>query len=130
MGYTFPPFSQSIRFPIFYQYIRFSFKENCHEKNEKGIIHIKLTVVGDLCRGWPEVSLFNSYFTEVLESALLFSLDCSTLSLIPTLYCWVLSKEVSSTIFKSIWYDTTWVLTQVSQTIVEHSNHQVDPSNV
>ena len=31
---------------------------------------------------------------------LLLSLDCSTLTLIRTLYCWVLSKEVSSTIFK------------------------------
>ena len=29
-----------------------------------------------------------------------FSLDCSTLPLMLTLYCWVLSKEVSSTIFK------------------------------
>ena len=32
--------------------------------------------------------------------ALLLSLDCSTLPLIHTLYCWVLNKEVSSTIFK------------------------------
>ena len=32
-------------------------------------------------------------------SALLLSLDCSTLPLICTFYCWVLSKEVSSTIF-------------------------------
>ena len=32
--------------------------------------------------------------------ALLLSLDFSTLPLIHTLYCWVLSKEVSSTIFK------------------------------
>ena len=31
---------------------------------------------------------------------LLLSLDCSTLPLICTLYCWVLSKEVSSTIFE------------------------------
>ena len=31
---------------------------------------------------------------------LLLTLDCSTLPLIPTLYCWVLSKEVSSTIYK------------------------------
>ena len=31
---------------------------------------------------------------------LLFSLNCSTLPLIRTLYCWVVSKEVSSTIFK------------------------------
>ena len=29
-----------------------------------------------------------------------FSLDCSTLLFIRTLYCWVLSKEVSNTIFK------------------------------
>ena len=29
-----------------------------------------------------------------------FTLDCSTLPLIRTIYCWVLSKEVSSTIFK------------------------------
>ena len=29
-----------------------------------------------------------------------FSLDCLTLSLIRTFYCWVFSKEVSSTIFK------------------------------
>ena len=37
---------------------------------------------------------------------LLLSLDCSTLPLIRTLYCWVLSKEVSSTIFKSlVWRD-------------------------
>ena len=32
--------------------------------------------------------------------ALLLSQDCSTLPLIRTLYCWVLSKEVSSIIFK------------------------------
>ena len=31
---------------------------------------------------------------------LLLSQDCSTLPLIHTLYCWVLSKEVSSTIFE------------------------------
>ena len=51
-------------------------------------------------RGRPEVSLFNSYYTEVYGMALLLSLDCSTLPLIHTLCCWVLSKEVSSTIFK------------------------------
>ena len=33
-------------------------------------------------------------------TALLLSLDCSTLPLIRTFYCWVLSKEVSCTIFK------------------------------
>ena len=47
-----------------------------------------------------EGSLFNSYYTEVYGRALLLSLDCSTLPLIRTLYCWVLSKEVSSTILK------------------------------
>ena len=42
----------------------------------------------------------------MLGRALLLSLDSSTLSLIRTLYCWVLSKEVSSTIFKSlVWRD-------------------------
>ena len=54
---------------------------------------------------------------------LLLSQDCSTLPLIRTLYCWVLSKEVSSTIFffKSLWYDATWDWTPASQTIGEHS---------
>ena len=37
--------------------------------------------------------------------ALLLSLDCSTLPLIRTLYCWVLSKEVSSTIFTVFVWD-------------------------
>ena len=46
-----------------------------------------------------EGSLFNSYYTKAL-GALLLSLDCSTLPLIRSLYCWLLSKEVSSTIFK------------------------------
>ena len=52
-----------------------------------------------LSQGQLEGSLFNSYYTEVLRRALLLSLDWSTLPLICTLYCWVLSKEVSSTIF-------------------------------
>ena len=56
--------------------------------------------VGDLNRGQPEGSLFNSYNTELYGRALLLSLDCSTLPLICTLYCRVLSKVVSSTIFK------------------------------
>ena len=59
-----------------------------------------LRVVGDLSQGRPEGSLFNSYYTEVSGRALLLSLDCSTLPSIHTLYCWVLSKEVSSIIFK------------------------------
>ena len=56
--------------------------------------------VSDRSQGRPEDSLFNSYDTKVSGRALLLSLDCSTLPLIRTLYCWVLSKEVSSTIFK------------------------------
>ena len=54
-----------------------------------------------LSREQLEGSLFNSYYTEVWgEGALLLSLDFSTLLLIHTLYCWVLSKLVSSTILK------------------------------
>ena len=56
--------------------------------------------VGDRSRWRPEGSLFNSYYSKVLERALLLSLDWSTLHLIRALYCWELSKEVSSTIFK------------------------------
>ena len=59
-----------------------------------------------LSRGLPKGSLFNTYYTEVRGKALLFSLDCSTLSLIRTLYRWVLSKEISSTIFKT--FSMTW----------------------
>ena len=56
--------------------------------------------VGGRSRGWPEGSLFDSYNIEVYGRALLLFLGCSTLPLKRTLYCWVLSKEVSSTIFK------------------------------
>ena len=56
--------------------------------------------VGDCSRGRPEGSLFNCYYAEMLGRTLFVSLDCSTLPLIRTLYCWVLNKEVSSTIFK------------------------------
>ena len=62
--------------------------------------------VGDCSRERPEGSFFNSYNTEVLGRTLLFSLDCSTLPSIRTLYCWVLSKEVSSSIFKV--FGMTW----------------------
>ena len=63
-------------------------------------------VVRDRSWGRPEGYLFNSYYIEVQGRALLLSLDCSTLTLIRTLYCWVLSKEVSSTIFKV--FGMTW----------------------
>ena len=53
-----------------------------------------------------EGSLFNSYSTEVYGGTLLLSLDCSTLPLIHTLYCWVLSNEVSVPFSKSlVWRD-------------------------
>ena len=48
----------------------------------------------------------NTYYTEVLWRALLLSLDWSNLPLIRTLYCWVLSMEVSSTILKI--FGMTW----------------------
>ena len=56
--------------------------------------------VGDRSRERPEGFHFNSYYTAVLGMTLLLSLDCSTLPLIRNLYCWVISKDVSSTIFK------------------------------
>ena len=68
--------------------------------------YISKSKVGDRRRGWPEGYLFNSNYTEVYGRALLLSLDCSTLPLISTLYCWVLNKEVSSTIFKV--FGMTW----------------------
>ena len=63
-------------------------------QKEKKIFSLNGKVV-DRCWGRPEGSLFNSYYSEVL-----LSLDCSTLPLIRTLYCWLLSKKVSNTIFK------------------------------
>ena len=41
--------------------------------------------VGNRCREWPEGSLFNTYNIEVRGRALLLSLHCSILPLIPTL---------------------------------------------
>ena len=73
----------------------------CRLFNAKSIfIQISKSKVGDHSRGRPEGSLFNSYYTEVLGRVLLLSLGCSTLPLIYTLYRWVLSKAVSSSIFK------------------------------
>ena len=78
--------------------------------------HNSKSKVDDRSRGQPEGSLFNSYYTEVWGRALLLSLDCSTLPLIRALYCWVLSKEASSTIFKV--FDTT-------RPGIEHSTHSL-----
>ena len=61
---------------------------------------IELSKVGDRSRRLHEGFLFNSYNTKVYGRVLLLSLHCSTIPLIRTLYCWVLSKAISSTIFK------------------------------
>ena len=66
-------------------------------RNVGGIVR-----VGDRSWGWPEGSIFNSYYTVVKGRALLLSLDCSTLPLILTLLCWELDIEASTTIFK-VW---------------------------
>ena len=70
--------------------------------NNSSVLYIYIYIyikVDDHSQGQPKGSIFISYLTEVLERALLLSLDCSTSPLIPTLLCWVLSKEASSTIF-------------------------------
>ena len=59
-----------------------------HALNDKNmnlimIIYIYISKVGDQGRRWPEVSLFDSYYTE--EKALHLSLECSTLPFIRTL---------------------------------------------
>ena len=78
------------------------FKHNPYLSSRPGIFHFSsfLSVVDDRCRGRPESYIFNSDYTAVQRRELLLSLDFSTLLLIRTLYCWVVSKEVSSTIFK------------------------------
>ena len=54
---------------------------------------------------------------------LLHSQDCSTLLLIHTLYCWVLSKDASCTIFCVFGMTQPGDWTQVSWAIYKHSNH-------
>ena len=71
-------------------------------------IYIEVSKVDDQSRRQPEGSLFNSYYTEVLGRTLLLSQDCSTLPLLRTLFCRVLSKEVSSTIFKVFGMTQPW----------------------
>ena len=61
----------------------------------------------------------------MLGRVLLHSLDCSTIPLILTLECWVLSKLLSSTIFLSLSYDSTWDWTPVSQPIGIHSTQKL-----
>ena len=75
--------------------------------NCANIIYIYI-YVGNRSRKRPEGSLFDSYYSEVLGRAQTLSLDFSTLPLIRTLYCWVLSKVVSSTIFKVFGMTQPW----------------------
>ena len=71
--------------------------------NVRAWLEFELAYLEAVCQRFsrrrPEGSLFDSYSTEVYGRALLLSPDCSTLPLICTLKCWVLSKEISSTIF-------------------------------
>ena len=71
-----------VAFNLFEQY--FSYKSQ--------VIYITMwqTVMQNINVGWS--------YTDVYK---MISLDCSTLPLIRTLYSWVLSKEVSSSIFKA-----------------------------
>ena len=76
--------------------------------------------IRDLSRGWPKApfSIATTPWSRGWRKFL--SLDFSTLPLIPTLYCWVLSNDASSTIFESL------VWTSVSQAICEYSKHQAN----
>ena len=61
-------------------------------------LHVKVKLA-TIVEGNQKAPFSIAITQKVKGRALLLSLDCSTLPLICTLYCWVLSKEVSSTIF-------------------------------
>ena len=69
-----------------------------HELTIRSFKRCKCNVVmlGAVVKGDPKAP----FSIATTSRALLLSLDCSTLPLIRTLYCWVLSKDVSSTILK------------------------------
>ena len=76
------------------------------------ISYLKVSKVGDLSRGWPKGSLFDSYYTKMLGGGatpfpglLHFTLDH---------YLVMLSVKQGGikTDFLSLWYDSTWDLTQ------------------
>ena len=83
-----------------------------------------LNKLAEYSRGRPEDSIFKSYYTEVLERALLIFLDCSTYSWsVPfNSECKARRHQVA---FSSFWYNSTWDWTLVSRTSGEHSNHSV-----
>ena len=92
-----------------YQYILISI-QGIYVCIAKIFIYIYIKVC-DRSRGWREVTIFNSYFTEVYGRALPHSLDCSSLALILTLKSWVLSKAASCILF--------WVF-GMTRTGIEH----------
>ena len=106
----------------YYIYIYIYWSCHYHPPSLKPVFNVSFleSKVGHCSRGRPDGSLLNSYYTEVLGRALFHSLDWSTLSLICTLKCWVLSKTGSSTIF---WYDFIWDWTPVSGAISKLSTH-------
>ena len=57
-----------------------------------------------------------------MRTLLLFS-GLLHLPLIRTFQCCVLSTDVSSTIYFSLWYGPMWDLTRVFRAIGEHTNH-------
>ena len=71
--------------------------------------------VGNLSRGWPKGSLFNSYHTKGLGRVLLHSLFHFTLH--PCLIILSVQQGDIKYHFLSLLYDSTWDWTQVSQTI-------------
>ena len=72
-------------------------------------IYIYIYKLADLTQGWPEGSIFNSYYNEVLERALLISLDCSTSPWSISYKCWMFTQEASSAIFECLlWLDLWW----------------------
>ena len=81
---------------------------------------LQVSKIGDLSQGWPEDSLFNSYYTEVLgEGATLFP---GLLHFTLDLYLIMLSVKQGNIKyhFLSFWYNSTWDWTPVYQTIGEH----------
>ena len=66
---------------------------------------------------------FSIATTPRLGEAQLLSLDCSTLPFIRTLYCLVLSKEVSSTIFKVFGMRKHGIEPRSPGPLGEHSTH-------
>ena len=85
-------------FKTIWNLIRMRFIQIMRQIIPNSYIKVKLSVT--LVEGDQKAPFSIATTLRYWERALLLSLDCSILLLICTLYCWVLSKEVSSTIFK------------------------------